>query len=182
MATSAQDRLNKLLPQRSKPTNPDKNGLSFYEQELLDYQNKQQKATGPLSRQPNVNQDEGSPAEEDDFVLAQVQAKPKVPLSNDPSRGRQNAQVQQGRVPDIDINQGVLARGAWRDGLPATRGDQDGDHHEAEPVSSSHERLGHFCIWSLVTKFPYKYMQDPDNKVSRRFFASEKIFERNWHV
>lgn len=40
----------------------------------------------------------------------------------------------------------------------------------------------HFCIFSLVAKFPYKYMQDPSDKVSKRFFASNKFYEREWDM
>ena len=41
---------------------------------------------------------------------------------------------------------------------------------------------GHFCVFSLVAKFPYKYMQDGNGRVSRHFFANNKFFERQWDL
>jgi hypothetical protein len=41
---------------------------------------------------------------------------------------------------------------------------------------------GHFCIFSLVAKFPYKYMKDPSDKVSKRFFACNKFYECEWDM
>lgn len=41
---------------------------------------------------------------------------------------------------------------------------------------------GHFCIFSLVAKLPYKYMRDPNDQVSKRFFAYNKFYDREWDV
>ena len=41
---------------------------------------------------------------------------------------------------------------------------------------------GHFCVFSLVAKFPYKYMKDPSNAVSKGFFAYNKFYERDWDM
>ena len=41
---------------------------------------------------------------------------------------------------------------------------------------------GHFCIFSLAAKFPYRYMKDPNDQVSKRFFASNKFYAREWDV
>ncbi|KAK5940303.1 hypothetical protein PMZ80_007723 [Knufia obscura] len=170
MATSVQDRLKKLLPNRPKPTTSTTHRLPLFEQELLEYKQRQQKAAEPPPAQ--VNQDEGSSAEEDDFVRAHAPPKPKSNPNNNPSRGTDPDQVV------------FLPKGVWRGGLPATQvvDDDHDDQRHREPISSSHQRIGRFCVWSLVAKFPYKYMQDPDSKVSKRFFASEKVFERGWHV
>lgn len=181
MTTSAQDRLKILLPNRPKLANPNIDDLHFSEKELLDYRQRQQKAAHPLPDQ--IDQDPGSSADEDDFVRAQAPVKPRTKPNNNPSRGSKNAQAQQRYVPGTVPDQVVsLPEGDWEGGLPAAQVDDDGDHRRREPGSSNHECIGHFCIWSLVAKFPYKYMRDPDNKVSRRFFASEKIYERNWQV
>jgi hypothetical protein len=42
--------------------------------------------------------------------------------------------------------------------------------------------IGHFCILSLVSKFPYKYMKDPSDQVSKRFFAANKFYAREWDM
>ena len=44
------------------------------------------------------------------------------------------------------------------------------------------QSTGHFCVFSLVQKFPYKYMNDGNDRVSRRFFASDRFFERKWDM
>jgi len=181
MATSAQDRLNKLLPTRSKAPKNNTNDLHFSERELLEYKQRQQKAAEPPSEQ--ANQHDGSSAEEDDFAQAQAPVKPNLTPNNNLPRGRSILQSQQGHVPGLEPDQVVfLPRGVWRGGLPATRTEDDGNESDCEPISSSNEPISRFCIWSLVAKFPYKYMQDPGSKVSRRFFASEKIYGRGWHV
>jgi hypothetical protein len=41
---------------------------------------------------------------------------------------------------------------------------------------------GHFCIFQLVAKFPYKYMVDADDRVSRHFFANNKFYNRIWDM
>jgi hypothetical protein len=41
---------------------------------------------------------------------------------------------------------------------------------------------GHFCPLALVAKFPYKYMVDTNDRVSRHFFAQNKFYQRNWDV
>ena len=41
---------------------------------------------------------------------------------------------------------------------------------------------GHFCVFQLVAKFPYKYMVDGNDRVSRHFFASNKFYDRKWDL
>lgn len=41
---------------------------------------------------------------------------------------------------------------------------------------------GHFCPLALVAKFPYKYMVDTNDRVSRHFFAHNKFYERKWDM
>jgi hypothetical protein len=53
------------------------------------------------------------------------------------------------------------------------------------PASDSfgHPATGHFCGLKLTTIFPYKYMGDTEGgKVSQRFFAHGKFYERTWDV
>lgn len=45
-----------------------------------------------------------------------------------------------------------------------------------------HPLVGRFCPLMLVTKFCYKYMDDPNDRVSRHFFASGKIWNRTWDM
>ena len=41
---------------------------------------------------------------------------------------------------------------------------------------------GHFCPLLLVAKFPYKYMVDTDDRVSKHFFAANKFYQRTWDM
>lgn len=41
---------------------------------------------------------------------------------------------------------------------------------------------GHFCPLVLVAKFPYKYMVDTNDRVSKHFFAANRFYERRWHM
>jgi hypothetical protein len=42
--------------------------------------------------------------------------------------------------------------------------------------------VGHFCLLTLVSKFPYKYMSDGEDRVSKRFFAANKFYDRTWDL
>jgi len=41
---------------------------------------------------------------------------------------------------------------------------------------------GRFCQFGLVAKFPYKYMIDSNDRVSRHFFANNKFYDRIWDM
>jgi hypothetical protein len=42
--------------------------------------------------------------------------------------------------------------------------------------------IGHFCPLVLVAKFPYKYIVDTNDRISRRFFAENKFYQRTWDM
>lgn len=66
----------------------------------------------------------------------------------------------------------------------------EGDSEEIEPPSLKLRTMdklgnpvsGHFCPFNLVKTFPYKYMVDSNDRVSRHFFANNKFFERTWDL
>lgn len=60
----------------------------------------------------------------------------------------------------------------------------DGDMKFKFPAADvdGNKATGHFCIFSLVSKFPYKYMKDPADQVSKRFFAANKFYAREWDM
>ncbi|KAK4940323.1 hypothetical protein LTR10_019539 [Elasticomyces elasticus] len=60
---------------------------------------------------------------------------------------------------------------------------QDSDEHEL-PTSNPQgaPANGHFCQFSLASKFPYKYMNDSNDRVSRHFFANNKFYDRTWDI
>ena len=53
-----------------------------------------------------------------------------------------------------------------------------GDRDKEEPGKIA----GKYCLFNPTTKFCYKYMKDPDDRVSRRFFAADKIWNRTWDL
>lgn len=182
MAASAQARFDKLFANNSKPEKPKQGDLHFSEKELLEYQQRQQK-NAPFSS-GQITHDGKRCAEENESIQIQASAKSnEETLSYSEPRVSEVGNRSHGHVPGTRVSQMVfLPKDVRHSDLTATQIEEDGLHCDIEPVSSSHERVGHFCVWPLVVKLPYKYMQDPDGKVSQRFFASQKIFQRNWKV
>ncbi len=56
------------------------------------------------------------------------------------------------------------------------------DDGVSETDRDGHPLVGRFCPLPLVTKFCYKYMDDPNDRVSRHFFASGRIWNRTWDM
>lgn len=52
----------------------------------------------------------------------------------------------------------------------------------SEPVSSSTELVGRFCLFNQVVKFNRQYMDDSDDRVRQEFFAGKQIYARNWDM
>lgn len=166
MSHNSQDRFDRLFPNRAKPGIASQ-GLSSAERELLEYDEKR-------NRTPKAQVVEGSDAE-DDYLLAQVLTK---------SSGRSKSiQQRQGHIPGTNPNTvAFVPFGVSKGGLSATTIDQSDDGYHVEPASSNTQLLGRFCLFNLVVKFPYKYMQDPSGEVSQEFFAAEKVYNRKWDM
>lgn len=149
-----------------------KTGLTFWEQELIENDRRRQlnfvaeTATSSEKPQDRMIVDETrvqikSQERPEPHPVAQSTAEPEDTASSDFD---QIVYLPKGhRTADTDI---------------------DGEEYESdsEPMSSSHELVGRFCLWSHVAKFVYKYMDDPQGHVSRQFFSKEKIFQRNWNM
>ena len=77
---------------------------------------------------------------------------------------------------------GKSTRGGYKAGTPpqgnfAKVANELHDHDvDGNPLT------GHFCPLSLVAKFPYKYIVDTNDRVSRHFFAQNKFYERKWEM
>lgn len=56
--------------------------------------------------------------------------------------------------------------------------------HDVLPTSNMQgfAVTGHYCQLHLVAKFPYKYMNDSNDRVSRHFFANNKFYDRTWDM
>lgn len=64
----------------------------------------------------------------------------------------------------------------------STANDDITDNHSINLDDSIKPLSGRFCLFGLVTKFCYKYMDDPDDCISKKFFAAGKIWQREWDL
>lgn len=65
----------------------------------------------------------------------------------------------------------------------AGRDTQDSEEDEQPTLKAQgYPGTGKFCQFSLTAKFPYKYMNDSNDRVSKHFFANNKFYDRTWDV
>lgn len=182
MASQAQARFDKLFQNKSKPAKPTKDGPGFAERELAEYKRRQQEL-GKARHQPDHDEDTDQPSDKEQASVPAVKQptrpiKPshRYPKSSGPGR-------QPDHIPGTDPEAMVFVPGGiWSGGLAATKLDTEPNHEDIEPASSSPDCIGCFCVFNLVTKFPYKYLQDPGDRVSKHFFAGGQIYQRNWDL
>jgi hypothetical protein len=182
MTTSARDRLAALFGDMPLPVPPPTNVKTFAEQEIEASKPVQSTATSMTSTQPahatrpTMKPQTTSKAdvftssdEEDDYVAA---FKSKVTMktgaskkssTSAPTTTKKTSQSEAKYAENLDLN------GTFFQDLP--KADKRG-----RPAT------GHFCPFNLVTKFPYKYMNDVNSRLSRHFFADGKIYRREWHL
>lgn len=183
MASSAQARFDKLFANRPKPPKPTHDGLSFAEKELLEYQQRQHYAIQQSSDQKSRD-DEQLSKEHDltDANDASVSNAKEFSPTEDSRNARKVTPHQPEDSPEEEPGEIVYLPRGVRSGGKETVKDDVTDEEYNEPASSSTECIGRFCIFSLVVKFPYKYMRDPNSRVSQRFFSRKKVYERNWKM
>ncbi|KAK5084682.1 hypothetical protein LTR05_005760 [Lithohypha guttulata] len=182
MASQAQARFDKLFQNKPKPAKPIKDGPGFAERELAEYKRRQQELE-KARHQPDHDEDTDQPSDKEQASVPAVKQptrpiKPshRYPRSSGPGR-------QLDHIPGTDPEAMVFVPGGiWSGGLAATKLDTEPNHENIEPASSSPDCIGRFCVFNLVTKFPYKYLQDPGNRVSKHFFAGGQIYQRNWNL
>ncbi|EXJ92416.1 hypothetical protein A1O3_00967 [Capronia epimyces CBS 606.96] len=201
--TAAQDRLSQLFAFLSKPAPPVPGQRHFSEVELEKKEAEDQRSwsipsTAQYPRQVKSPQNPArnvdcltSSDEEDDYVSA---FKPKVSMKN-PERPHPRKMPEHKTCGEVkkSLVEGegpiqYIAKGKVSSKFKATDGEsKDGASDECEdslPVSDTrgHPATDHFCQFSLAAKFPYKYMNDSNDRVSRRFFAANKFYERTWDL
>lgn len=135
-----------------------------------------------------------SSEDEDDYVNAcRDSVKPqmlKFPESEAGRKTRNAASGNLGNVKETHVDlPGHLSNSSQGALSPRViyPGDAETDDMETTSKLPTHDIVGnmatgHFCIFTLVAKFPYKYMRDPGDKVSKRFFASNKFYCREWDL
>ena len=186
MPTSKLDRLNKLLEgdkriTQADPTKPHIADLDFMpkisatkqaipDAELAEEPHKMPKVVQyqrsiPLTP-PSAGRDlELLTSSDEDEYLAAFSTKPTV---------KQPATKSQ---PGRKTTTGGHRAGPPQRGNLAESTNEMSDHDvDGNPLT------GRFCPLTLVAKFPYKYMMDPDDRVSRHFFAQNKFYQRKWDM
>lgn len=132
--------------------------------------------------------------DEDDYVNAYMSAKPSMLEKPKKTSGRGSRRTPTiktlGAARDTRVELPGLPSDSFGDNIsPSMRYPGDFETNKMQSLPHLPDRdvdgnmaTGHFCIFSLVAKFPYKYMKDPSDKVSKRFFAYNKFYEREWDV
>jgi hypothetical protein len=181
MTTPARDRLAALFEGMSLPKSAPDGVKTFAQMELEAPKTPRAIATStsqapstvtpatPLPKHVDDHNADDSSDEEDEYVAA-FNTKPKMKVHAPPA-GETGKRIQQSQATqsrrkhpeNFDLNDGL---------------------HQNLPKADKHgrEAVGHFCPFNMVTKFPYKYMDDSNSRVSQHFFANGKIYEREWDM
>ncbi|KAL2426160.1 hypothetical protein ABEF95_012143 [Exophiala dermatitidis] len=205
-STPARDRLNQLFSGCPRPAPPDPGKPHFSEVELDEKAAQDQEpwtipSTAQYPRQivrppqPERNVDcLTSSDDEDDYVAA---FKPKVqvsmkPASDYPGSSRWSAVLHHNphNTPAVSYDGVDESITFVPEGKRSSKGkSKDTDLEErvsANPdyawPTSPYPVKGVFCQFSLAAAFPYKYMNDKNDRVSRHFFAQNKFYQNTWDL
>jgi hypothetical protein len=202
METSVQDRFANLFATAPVPDSPDttRPHLLEIEQDRLQQQTvfkipevaqTPRQIRGPAPRPAGGDDILTSEDEEDDYVSSFA---PKPKMLTPKKRASQKPKPR--KLPEPNAH--GYPQDAYREPegpiqfIPKGKS-SDAVQDEEEDSDSTSLRLrtsdklgnpltGHFCQFTLVRKFPYKYMVDSNDRVSRHFFANNKFFERTWDL
>ena len=203
ISTDAQDRLNRLFANSQLPTAPTSGKPHFSEKEIEDHKAREEqpwripeiieqprKFKPPPCTDPLRDFETLTSSDDDEYVALfkkkpsmrpaakQPQAKPrKMPEHN--AFGYPKDAVIKPKGP-IEY----LAKGEWSKKNANKVTEQADSDDEHIPTADDHgsKVTGQFCQFLLAAKFPYKYMNDPNDRVSRHFFASNKFYAREWDL
>jgi hypothetical protein len=201
METSPQDRFAALCPSALSPAASDANHQHLFEIEQDSMRCSQPKTAWRIPDAPQVARTVRKPApkmaggdpvkssdEVDDYLSAFVE-KPKVTKkTNIKPKPRTLPEPNAHGYPKdayIEPKQPLAYLPQGKSSYTAGDGGSITHHPPRSLPTTDHfgnSVIGHFCPAHLVKTFPYKYMKDDNNRVSKRFFASDKFFERNWDL
>lgn len=193
-STNPQDRLNRLFDNSPLPSAPTPGELHFSEKELEDRKATDEqrwklpstaeyprKIQSPPKNQPQRDLDILTSSDDDDDYVSSFKKKPsmKPPTINVQPKRRAMPQPNAFGYPaesKIEPKAKIeyLAKGKPSQRSPSAHVDEYSDDDDDNATSSR------FCQFTLVAKFPYKYMNDANDRVSRHFFASSKFYDREW--
>lgn len=167
--SNAQTRFDQIFKGKTRPEAPDIEQPHFAELELI-ATSKLAQDLAAAHKQSQVLQDSFGGADAPNVTMKSKTAT-DTPSSQSRPRNRGSSEHEQTKYIGHDMDHGDAP----------VDGDEDRTR-EQEPESSSKKLLARYCSFALVLKFPYKYMQDPDDKVSQAFFAREQAYVRNWDL
>ncbi|KEF58540.1 uncharacterized protein A1O9_06466 [Exophiala aquamarina CBS 119918] len=187
MATNAQDRLAKLFAGQTLPTTTASSEPHFFEKEIEEKRSKDQKqpkwqlpSTAKYSRQipkpvkPAPSAELLTSSDDDDDYISLFSKKPSMKtISQQPPDPKQCVEPQGGAEY---IHKGKQSPKHSSQGTSSKTNNSKSSHSASLPTTDK------FCQFNLVSKFPYKYMNDAGDRVSRHFFANNKFFNRTWDL
>lgn len=194
MTTPAQERLSKLFAKTPLPPKPPlpvpvSEQVEVEQQPLTKDTTTSSEPHNPLlemaSNRPqqrrvndNINNSSG---DDDDYVAMFKKPKANVQHRREPESKRDmiddtRVECADPLVPIKSLPEGKKSSRTTKSNTEPSSND-DFDHDDA-----GQRLVGRFCPFSLVTKFPYKYMQDGNDRVSKRYFAGGKIYLRTWDL
>ncbi|KIW24183.1 uncharacterized protein PV07_09913 [Cladophialophora immunda] len=204
-STTPQDRLNKLFSNQALPPAPTLGQPHFSEKELelreaRDQQYGKVPATVQYPREANAAKKQQpqrdililtSSDDDDDYVSAFKQ-KPSMKSAPKKSQPKPSAR----RAPNgsesskdavLDSNEPLryFAKGKVSKRISSRPVmEYSGSDNDELPKKDKRGNpvAGHFCQFILAAKFPYKYMNDVNDRVSRHFFAGNKFYNRTWDI
>jgi hypothetical protein len=189
MPTSRADRLEKLFGKDSLPPPPEPNSSHLADTEIISKMPPAQQpwkvpkvAQTPrkITRSPprtGRDLDQLTSSDDDEYIRAFK----KTPAMKEESKAKAN---RTGPSTKDQQNRGSKAKVRTKSGhVPTNVGAGEEEDDGVSVVDKDgHPLIGRYCPLVLVSKFCYKYMDDPNDRVSRHFFASGKIWNRTWKM
>lgn len=191
MPTSKADRLNKLFEKDSLPPQPEPGTSHIADTEIISNMwPAQQPWTVPRVAQtprkltkspPQTGQDlnQLTSSDDDEYVRA-FKKVPSVKPENATKNRKKISTTTHAQHGDRPTAKPYSS--ADHDAMVNDEVDLEKDDGFSKSDKDGHPFIGRFCLFALVTKFCYKYMDDPNDRVSKHFFASGKIWNRTWDM
>lgn len=191
MPTSKAERLSRLFEGDSLPPLPDPTTSHIADTEIISKLRPVQQpwqvpkvAQVPrkIPRSPprtGRDLDQLTSSDDDEYVRAFRKA-PALKPENTVKVGKKNS-ILSGYHPNEQPKAKVRGE-SGSDAITRSEANDEQDDGFSKADRDGHPLVGRFCPLMLVTKFCYKYMDDPNDRVSRHFFASGKIWNRTWDM
>ncbi len=195
MTTTPKSRLNQLFAGKSLPSPPKPGEVHFSLIELEQRAAKDQQQTWKIPStaeyprkiipppKPTASADVLSSSEDEDDYVAAFRPKPSmISPSKQPRKSKGNpkdAHIEPNRAIEYIPQGKVSSKSAKEHAVSEPSNDNEGlptSNAQGVPVT------GHFCQFFLAAKFPYKYMNDGNDRVSKCFFADNKFYNRTWDM